>query len=171
VQEKAALGIDDRKSVSITTSNRVCNFSVDGASVDSNSRQAFIQAINMFLAGNLDNLGRGEQDILRNLLLTPTLGINIDQQTRISFENAIGINVNSIANCIRSFRSGSDTPFHTQYVFCQALAPNGAQAVGPVAVSGPGRVLEIGVVINDKNFLLFVPEPLVFLGRQGFQYR
>lgn len=178
VQDKAALGVSESRAVSISTSGKVCNFSVDGASVSATGKQAFFKGMNELLSGGLDSIGQGSQkeELLRHLLLGPFHGMDVDQRMALKFRNAVNNELGSISSCIHSFTHRSGNSFlsaNAREAFCRVHSfSNTSQVVTTgVTISGTGAVLEVGVILNDAIYRVFIPQSLVASGRGGFRFR
>jgi hypothetical protein len=175
VDRKASVGADTARTVSVTTGDKACFFSVDSASVDSKYQQAFVRGINELLAGKLDNLSKSSinKDALRQMLVPQSID---DFNLRVSFDNAFDMYLMDFGTCIRQFRAGQQASFSGQsnFVCGSATASNGdpLSRKHPVIVERDGAdVLELGVVLNGKGYYLFVPNELLQRGKEGFQFR
>jgi hypothetical protein len=175
VDKKAAVGVDSARSVSVSTGDRACFFSVDSAPVDSRYQQEFVRGINELIAGRLDNLSpsSNNREAIRQMLLPQS---SDDFNLRIAFENAFNTNLMDFGNCIRQFRAGQrPNPRVQQNLVCGTATGSNTDPMSrrhPVFVEGDGAdVLELGVVLNGKGYYLFVPNELLQRGIQGFQFR
>jgi hypothetical protein len=175
VDKKASVAADTARSVSITTGDKTCYFSVDSAPVDSRHQPEFVKGINELLAGRLDNLSKSSpnKDALRQMLLPQS---SDDSNLRIAFENAFDNDLSTFGTCISQFRAGQQPTAGSQpnFICGRATGFSGDpfSLKHPVYVEGNGAdVLELGVVLSGRGYYLFVPNELLSRGKQGFQFR
>jgi hypothetical protein len=180
VDNKAVLGTKDSDSVSITTGKKTCAFSINGASVDQKSAPPdFLNALNMLLAGQLDNFSQSSSEVALTLLL---MGPNGSQSEKSQIENALRPSLQDIGKCIASARQYSDTISFTggpssvesnqlTCTFLPRTEKGPSKAFGPVEVIATDAILRLGVQVGDQTHLIFIPSQLIQRGKGGFRLK
>jgi len=173
VDRQASLGVSDRSSVSVTTGDKTCRFSVDGSAVDGNSRRKFLEAMNSLFSGGLDY--NSNTETFKNLLLA--IPFSQSQGSSTYLDSMFLSAASGLSDCIAGFRNGSERSYDSQGISCETIETNTSVSGFPVNIQSenPGRVLVIGVELSGgydggQGALLFIPEELMYLGMRGFRY-
>lgn len=171
VSNKATVSAPSNQSVAVSTGDKLCEFSVNGASSNAKGREEFQQNLRELIEGAAQGFRHGGEDRLRVLLLGPTLG---DSRAYSSeFGNIVRGKVNDVERCITQFREGQRVEFSDAFknVFCQSLNNDGVDrnrdygSVANISVGGASAVLVVGVKLNNKTYMLLLPRDVF---RRGY---
>ncbi|WP_143748296.1 hypothetical protein [Mesorhizobium carmichaelinearum] len=175
VDKEAKLGIDASSSVSISesSSDKKCSFSVGGASIDKMEVPEFFDAVNEILSGKFDDLSISSpnKDKLMYALVSPFR--HVDSSASPGFNNVISFRLSDFGSCISQYRNGGPSfgGFNEDNAFCKVFDKDNKVSIGGVEVDSNEPVLGIGVRLDGIFYMLFLNSHLFDRARLGQPFR
>lgn len=168
VDKKASVGVADSSSVSITTGDKTCQFSVNGATVSSSKEAAaeFRQQLNRLFDKGLSSFGSSELPALQSLIMGP-----FKSGQAYVFENTVRSRANDFERCLSSRgQNGFDDSFSGSS--CRAYGPGEARrGFHGIAVENDVPILVLSTRVSGQQYILVLPYPLLDAGQAGFRFR
>jgi hypothetical protein len=167
VDKKASLGVSDSASVSVTTGDKTCQFSVDGSSVNGKTTAEFRGLLNRVLDSRASALGKQDIEALQFLIMGPVFSGG-----SVSFRNSFGNVANDLGRCLQS-RGQQSVENHSSGLLCKMFRSDDLKrrSFSGVSVESNGSLLVISATIDRQTHLLFIPSTLFQLADGGFRFR
>lgn len=179
VDKKALLGISSSASVSVSSQDKTCTFSVDGESPTGKQSPEFVNAMNQVLSGSI-NSSTLSPEMFAALLVGPFLADGQASSISSSFRNSFGTSIRDVQECLRNFHQNFDSSptsgISRDNLVCRVLVrpPSGGNvgtvsSFGAIEIQVSEPTLQLAIVFEQRSFSLFIPARLIAAGVRGYR--